>query len=201
MKNVKEKFDVMIKKLNADKIDQAGKNLAGFAAGFLMTFAEWIKIAAVGLFLSVFIGLIVFKIMAVGGLAVIFGDLMANTCINLSLPCDVNILMGGLGFSLVFLTTFFIIFSRLFFLFENIKTVTFEDDYIQEPSRVYSEEMVKVLRTIQGLGGCENLLSLANFQGVPYTTMRNYINQYESDGYIAVSRNGQGSPITISLIQ
>jgi len=197
-KKIKAKFDSMIKKINPDKIDRIGKDLESLAAPFLINMAEWIKLVAVALVISVFMGLIVFKILAVGGLAVVFADLMASTCVNTGVACEYNSLMGALGFALVFLTSLVISFVKSILHIENITKVEF-DVIDNEPCRSYNEDMVKTLTTIQSLGGIENLMALANFKGIHYTTLRRYVDKFEEDGYVTVHSNGKGKPVEVRL--
>lgn len=197
-KRLKEKFDNMIKKVNPDKVDQVGKRVEEFAGDMIMPMTEWIKAGFVGIVISVFTGLIAFKILAVGGLAVVFADLMASTCVNTAVACEYNSLMGGLGFSLVFLTSFVIAFAKLIIYLEDVDRIEYEviED---EPCRSYNEDMVKTLKTIQSLGGIENLMALANFKGIHYTTLRRYVEKFEEDGYVTVHSNGKGKPVEVRL--
>lgn len=197
-KNIKVKFDNMIKKINPDKVDRIGKEIELMAEPFVVNMAEWIKVVFVSLVISVFMGLIVFKILAVGGLAVVFADLMASTCVNSGIACEYNSLMGALGFALVFLTSLFISFAKSILYFDNITKVDFEI-LDNEPCRSYNEDMVKTLTTIQSLGGIENLLALANFKGIHYTTLRRYVDKFEEDGYVTIHSNGKGKPVEVRL--
>lgn len=198
---MKEKFEKMINKLNPEKVDQLGEDIGKFAGDFMWTVGEWIKAAAVAIIISVFMGLIVFKILAVGGLAAMFADLMASTCINTGVPCEYNALMGGLGFALVFLTSFAIAFIKLFMFFEKIIDIDeIEFEVLEdEPCRRYNEDMVKALTTIQNLGGHENLRSLSVFMKIHYTTLRRYVDKFEEDGYVTIHSDGKGKPVEVRL--
>ena len=178
-------------------IEETGKDIGYFAYDL----AEWVAIAGVAIISSTFLGLIVYKIMAVGGIPAIFAELMASACLdNPAVPCEFNTLMGGVGLAVVVLTAFTIALIRMVNKFETVPFDYFFDNQ-DEPCRHYNEKQVKVLRVIQALGGEQNLLKFANYQDIPYTTMRNYMEQFEKDGYIAIHSNGKGAPLSIELIK
>lgn len=163
--------------------------------------AEWVIIAGIAIMSSTFLGLIVFKIMAEGGLSAILAELMASTCINSdNIPCEFNSLLGGIGLSLMVVTTFFITTMKLI----TRETVLFDVDFDkdnEEPCRNYNSAQVETLRIIQALGGAKNLMKLANYRDTPYTTMRNYVDQFERDGYVKIHSEGKGSQIEIEVLR
>lgn len=148
---------------------------------------------------SVLIGGIVYKILAVGGIEAVIAQLMAATCVNSAgIPCDYNALLAGVGLSLVILTAAAIAIMRETL---KIEKVPFYDDLDPDPGpcKNYNSEMISVLRTIQKLGGVENLHGLAAWKGIPYTSMRRYVDQFQQDGYVKVNSNGKGAPVRIDL--
>ena len=68
-----------------------------------------------------------------------------------------------------------------------------------EPCRSYNERQVEMLRTIQALGGIDNLRRYANIMDLPYSTAKNYVSQFERDGYVVIHSNGQGSQLKIEV--
>jgi hypothetical protein len=146
---------------------------------------------------AVLLALVVYGVMAAGGIAGILAQLMAVSCIN-GITCEFDALMGGAGLSLVLITGATIAIIRET---AKIERVPFQDNENTEPCRFYSDEMNKALETIQRLGGVENLHSLANFKGIPYTTMRRYVEKFETDGYVKVINNGKGKPVEVNLIR
>lgn len=146
------------------------------------------------------IGALVYKILAVGGIEAVLAQLMAATCINRAgIPCDFNTLLAGVGLTLVILTGLAVAVLRETVKMEN---VSFQDLADAGPCRAYTEEMSKVLRYVQALGGVdtiEGLKGLGNWLGIPYTTMRRYMEQFKKDGYITIESNGRGAPVQIRL--
>lgn len=150
---------------------------------------------------SVLIGLVVYKIIVVGGIEAVLAQLMANTCAtNPAVPCDFTTLLAGTGLSLVILTGLAISIFRQTIKMEDVPFYDIEPS--NGASRNYNEDMVKVLRYIQALGGVDdikNLRGLGDWIGVPYTSMRRYVSRYQADGYIVIQNNGQGAPMEIRL--
>lgn len=191
--NTKDIWARVKKSIKFEDIESAGKEIGYFA----FDLAEWIIIAGTGIMVSTFLGLIVYKIMAVGGIPAIFAELMASACLNNPVvPCEVNTLLGGVALTLVVLTGFSLALIRLTAYFEKVPFTYVGED---EPCKHYNAKQIKVLRTLQALGGEKNLRKFANYQEIPYSTLRNYLDQFERDGYITVRSNGKGAPIHIDI--
>lgn len=178
------------------EIESRAKEFSYIAYGL----ADWVAIAGVAIIMSVFLGLIIFKILVVGGLSAVLADLMYSTCVSTNIPCDFNTLLGGIGLSLMVVTTFFITTMKLV-VRENVlfQEEMIEDD--QEPCRFYNEKQVEVLRLIQAMKGTKNLSKFSTFTEIPYMTIRNYMDQYEKDGYIKQHSNGKGTQVEIEVIK
>jgi len=162
--------------------------------------AEWITIAGVAIISSVFLGLIIFKIFAVGGLSAVLADLMYATCTSTGIPCEVNLLLGGVGLSLMVITTFFITTMQLI----TREHVMFSDEIEldrDEPCRYYNDKQSEILRIIQAMKGTTNLRKFSTYMETPYTTTRNYMDQFERDGYIKIHSNGKGTQVEIEVIK
>jgi Na+-transporting methylmalonyl-CoA/oxaloacetate decarboxylase gamma subunit len=145
---------------------------------------------------SVLFGGLTFKIIAVGGIEAVLADLMASTCTNnTAIPCDYQALLGAAGMALVIVTSWFIYFIRVIGSAEE--EFNTED---KEPSRAYNDDMADILADIQNLGGVENLKALAEWKGIPYTTLRRYVKRFEIDGYVMVISNGKGSPVVVEVL-
>ena len=163
--------------------------------------AEWIVIAGVAIMASTFLGLIVFQIIALGGLSGVLANLMASTCINsTNIPCDFNTLLGGIGLSLMVVTTFFITTMKLVtrehvMFMEEIKG---DED---EPCRNYNSTQVETLRIVQAMNGTKNLRKFATYMETAYSTARNYMELFERDGYIKIHSSGKGTQIEIEVIK
>jgi len=41
--------------------------------------------------------------------------------------------------------------------------------------------------------------SLANYKGIPYSTLRRWVEKYEADGYVKIENNGKGKPVEVYL--
>ena len=163
--------------------------------------AEMVGLVFIALVVSVFAGLAVFKIMAVGGLAFVFADLMVFTCTTTGIPCEINTLMGGIGLALVVLTSLVIATARIVTSDQSFFNGP-EYEYLDgEPSRVYNDQQVYFLRFIQALGGLKNLRKYANVLDIPYTTAKNHVDQFERDGYVKIHSNGQGSQLDIEVLK
>lgn len=150
---------------------------------------------------SVMIGMIVFKIILVGGIEAVLAQMMAVTCVNSpGIPCDFNVMLAGIGLSLVVLTGAAIAIMRETL---KIEKVPFQDADNNRSGGClsYNVEMVDVLSTVQKLGGVENLNGLANWKGIPVTTMRRYVYQFQKDGYVTVHSKGKGSPLDVRLVK
>lgn len=163
-------------------------------------YAGQVVILLSGILMSSMLGLIVFWIMASGGLSALLGTIMASACTGTGIPCDFDIALGVVGFSLVIVTSFSIAFIRLIRRDINSFETTVELDEA-EPTRFYNDKQIEVLRFIQALNGTENLNRIANLLNVPYTTARNYVELFERDGYVKINSNGQGSPLEIEVIR
>lgn len=194
LQKIKEKWE-RIKKIKYNDVEKGAKEFSYIA----FDLAEWIVIAGIAIMFSSFLGLIIFKIMAVGGLSAVIADLMASTCVNsTSIPCDFNVLMGGIGLSLMVVTTFFITTMKLI----SVENVMFQVDKINnEPCRNYNSAQVETLRIIQAMNGTTNLRKFATYMQTPYSTARNYMDQFERDGYIKIHSNGQGTQIEIEVLK
>ena len=146
--------------------------------------------------MSTFLGLIVLKIMVVGGISAVLADLMASTCTTTGIPCDFNLLLGGIGLSLVVITTFFI---------TTIKLTQFQIDFAMDgdplPYENYNEQQLTALKVIQAVDGKPSYNRIANFLDIPYTTFRGYMDRFEKDGYVKTQRNGQGTPVQIDVLE
>jgi len=172
-----------------------GKDIKYMAADLASLFVTLV----IYLTASVLIGMLVFKILAVGGIEAVLAQLMAVTCVNNpGIPCDFYSLLAGIGLSLVILTGLAIAIMRETLKIERVPFQTPEDP---GPCISYNVEMVDVLRTIQKLGGVENLNGLANWKGIPVTSIRRYVTQFEKDGYVTVHSSGKGSPLEIRLVK
>ena len=183
------------------RLAEAGPGTSKDIKTVIMDMASLFVTLIIYLTASVLIGLVVFNIIVVGGIEAVLAQLMANTCAaNAAVPCDFTTLLAGIGLSLVILTALAI---AIFRQAAKIEDVPF---YAVEPtngaSRNYNEDQVKVLRYIQALGGVDdikNLRGLGDWIGIPYTSMRRYVDRYQADGYITVQNNGQGAPMEIRL--
>ena len=179
--NLKEMFN----KIRYKDVENSAKEVSYFAYDL----AEWITIAGTAILMSTFLGLIVLKIMAVGGIPAVLADLMASTCTGTGIPCDFNLLLGGVGLSLVVITTFFI---------TTMKLTQFQIDFAMEeensnPCESYNDQQLTALKVIQAVDGQPSYNRIANFLDIPYTTFRSYMDKFEADGYVKTQRNGQGS--------
>jgi len=191
-KKMKKKFD----NIEYQEIESRAKEFSYIAYGL----ADWVAIAGIAIVMSVFLGLIIFKIMAVGGLSAVLADLMYSTCVSTNIPCDFNTLLGGIGLSLMVVTTFFITTIKLV-VREN---VIFQDEMYEdekEPCRNYNGKQIEVLRLIQSMNGTKNLSKFATFTEIPYMTIRNYMDLFERDGYIKQYSNGKGSQVEIEVVK
>ena len=162
--------------------------------------ADWVVVAGIAIMMSVFLGLIIFKILAVGGLSAVLADLMYSTCASTNIPCEFNSLLGGIGLSLMVVTTFFITTIKLV-VKEN---VLFREELIsdfQEPCRNYNDKQIEFLRILQAMNGTTNLRKFSTYMETPYTTTVNYIDLFERDGYIKKHSNGQGTQVNIEVLR
>jgi len=191
---MKKNFKKLFKNVNYSDIETGAKQFTSIAYDL----ADWVVIAGIAIISSVMLGLLVFKIMAVGGLSAVLAELMASTC-DPGVYCDFNIRMGGIGLALVVVTTFFVATIQLI----NYPRVSglFDENKHTEPCKYYNEQQVEMLRTLQAMGGTKNLRRFANLMDIPYTTARNHIGQFKRDGYIKIHTNGQGSQIEIEVLQ
>lgn len=184
-----------------DRIRAAGPETGRDIKYVALDLATLLVTLAVYAVASVALGLIVFKILAVGGIEALIAELMATTCINSAgIPCDFNTLYAGIGLTLVVLTGLAVAVLRETVKMERVPFQDVQDD--PGPSRVYNDEMIKVLRYIQALGGVEDiqgLKGLGDWLGIPYTSMRRYVEQYQRDGYVTIHNNGKGAPVRIQL--
>lgn len=182
-----------------DKFQKAGPGTGKDVKYVIVDLANLFLTLVIYLVASVLIGFVAFKVLAVGGIEAIMAQLMAVTCVNNpGIPCDYNTLIGGIGLSLIILTGVAIAIVR-----ETIKIekVPFRDAEDITGRLTYTKEMNNTLRTIQKLGGAENLKGLADWKGIPYTTIRRYVEQFEKDGYITIHSSGKGAPLEIRLVQ
>ncbi len=163
------------------------------AGKLLVTLAGYL-VAAVGL------GLIVFRIIATGGITALLAQLMATSCVNsAAIPCDFNTLLAGIGLAIVILTGLAIAIMRQAIELERVEfTDTIEST---EPSRSYNAEMAKLLRDIRGLRVIDGIKGLADLRGMAVTTARRHCEQFEKDGYIVIYSNGKGSATRIEAIK
>jgi len=193
-----KKMKKKISNIEYQEIESRAKEFSYFA----YSLADWVAIAGVAIVMSVFLGLIIFKILAVGGLSAVLADLMYSTCVSTNIPCDFNTLLGGVGLSLMVVTTFFITTMKMV-VRENVifqdELIDMEDD--KEPCRNYNTKQIEMLRLIQSLKGTKNLRKFSAFADIPYMTARNYMDLFERDGYIKVHSNGQGSQVEIEVIK
>lgn len=191
------KMKQTFQKIRYKDIEKGAKELSYIAYDL----AEWIAIAGIAIMISSFLGLIIFKIMALGGLSAILADLMASTCINSNtIPCDFDSLLGGIGLSLMVITTFFITTMKLI----TREHVMFADEIgldENEPCRNYNSAQVETLRVIRALNGEKNLRKFATYMEIPYSTARNYMEIFERDGYIKIHSNGKGTQVEIEVIK
>jgi len=190
---MKTKIKKMIEKLDAS-------NLANFAESTIWRFAEQVIIIAIAIIASTFLGLAVYKILAMGGLSYLIADLMVSTCSATGIPCEYNMLLGGVGLTFVLLTSFLIATVRIIGTDEHPDMIFHEMDN-PEPCEVYNSKQVELLRLIQAMNGVNNLRKYANLIDLPYTTAQNYVKQFERDGYITIKSNGQGSQLEIEVVK
>ena len=188
-----DKFKEFFQKIKYKDIEKEAKEFGYFA----FDIADWIAIAGTAILMSTFLGLIVFKIMSVGGIPAVLADLMVSTCISTGIPCEFNSLLGGVGLSLVVITTFFITTMRLSLY--QFKYMEMGDQ--DEKCHSYSEREKVALKVIQAVNGEMSYNRTANFLDIPYTTFRSYMDKFESDGYLVTERNGQGTPVKIDVLE
>jgi len=156
---------------------------------------DYIIVLITFLVLSAVFAAVTFVIVAAGGLETIIAQQMAAACINNpGVPCDYQLLLATVGMTLVLITSWSIYFFRTVINAENSFNAQDTD-----PSAEYTEHMKSVLIDIQTLGGVENLNALADWKGIPYTTLRRWVSQFEKDGYVTVHSNGRGCPVTVDL--
>jgi len=142
---------------------------------------------------SVVLGLSVYNILSYpGGLAGLFGNVLATTCINTGY-CDFQALLGVLGLSLVVLSSF----TAYFIL--NLKAAEDKgwDEDMGEIFRRYEGRQKEILEKIIGLRYVESLSGLSTFTGISYSTLYGWCEQFEEDGLVKINRNGSGSPLLI----
>lgn len=150
---------------------------------------------------AVIVALAGYQIMAAGGVEAVIAQLMAATCANNpNIPCEFNVLLGGVALALIILSSLAVtVNAAIIYISEN--TDSAEMAIEQQPSSCYNEEMVRLLRTIQDLRTVENLKGLADWKGMALTTARRYCEQFERDGYIKIYSNGKGSPVRIETLK
>lgn len=146
------------------------------------------------LFVSVILGLMVLVIVARGGIAAMFGTLMAGVCVETG-QCDFQYLLGVMGFSLVFLTSFALYFFSVIVQSDDVNIIT-DDPQLYD----YSDNQRAALNKIIGLRDVQSLLKLANYLDVPYSTLHTWCDDFEADGLISINRNGSGSPMSIEAL-
>jgi len=159
-------------------------------------------VAALGA--SVVLGLTTYNIIATGGLAALLAQLMAYTCTGSdNIPCNFNTLLGGVGMALVLVTSIAIVTLRVIRDAENkiANSSIYDTEKEKDPVKYYNEEMADVLRFIIALGPeIECLRTLAIYKGINYSTLRRWVYQFQSDGYVRVHSNGKGAPVRIEVL-
>ena len=177
-------------------------DLANSAETTVLRFGEQVIIVAIAILSSTFLGLAVYKIMAMGGLSYLIADLMASTCSSTGIPCEFNSLLGGVGLTLVLLTSFLIATVRIIVSEERQENIFYKNEIVDvAPCMSYNAKQVELLRLIQAMNGINNLRKFANLIDLPYTTAQNYVKQFERDGYVSINSNGQGSRLEIQVVK
>lgn len=147
------------------------------------------------LVMSVMFGLMALFIVANGGLAGVFGKLMASICVNAD-KCDFNALMGVLSFVLIVLTSMYVYFMK--FMVNEYRVANTDEAPGMDQ---YTEEQQVVLRKIVRLGDVDSLSAFANWIGKPYSTLYAWCKQFEADGWIRMNSNGTGRPLRLEAIR
>lgn len=156
-------------------------------------FVTWLTRAIEAVAVSAVLAAVVYFIIADGGIEALLARTMAAACRdNPAVSCDFQTTLAILGMALVLLTSMVIYALRLF-------NTQLNGLVIDEPeiSNNYNDDMVSLLRDIQRLKVVKNLKGLADWKGMAPTTVHRYVDIFEKDGYVSVTRNGKGSPTEV----
>ena len=104
METIKDKLNSVLKNVairTREGLPETGQDLKTF----VLDQGQLVIYLVAYLVMNTLLALIVFNIMAAGGLAGVFASLMAAACTNSdAIPCDFNLLLGSIGLALVILT-------------------------------------------------------------------------------------------------